>query len=338
MLLPGFDKNSIQINCLSAIFYMVFFIGFVIFSLGTLDRLIKLFLNTRFGFELMISADGGLNKSFLSLITILVMLFSFIGYFRFIFGYFMRNFERQADIFCFQTGIDPHSLISSFSKLGALLGDDSKRSNWHHFNINQRIDFIRNGITNPGLLKKHEKKIKRSLAIFLVVLILFSILSFNPYARKLDNMLDLNLMVSVIEQKIAKEPGNPELFSLLGMVYYELKEWVAAKESYEKSLSLKKDQPDALNNLAWLLIKCPDKKLLNPKKALKFARGASRLKTEAYILDTLAEAYLANSLYKEAYMAAQNALKLARENFPYYKSQLQKMKKAYEHFGTTHRI
>jgi tetratricopeptide (TPR) repeat protein len=286
----------------------------------------------------MISTDGGLNLNFLSLITILVMLFFFIGYFRFIFGYFMRNFERQADIFCFQTGIDPHSLISSFSKLGAVLGDDSKRSNWHHFNINQRIDFIRNGIENPGLLKKHDRKIKRSLIIFLVVLVLFSILSFNPFASKLDNMLDLNLMVSVIQQKIAKQPDNPELFSLLGMVYYELKEWTASKEAYEKSLSIKRDQPDALNNLAWLLIKCPDKKLLNPKKALKFSQQASRLKSAAYILDTLAEAYLANSMYKQAYVAARNALKVARENLSYYRSQLKKMKEAFEHFGTTHQI
>jgi len=316
-------------------FYMVFFIGFVIFSLGTLDRLVKLFLNTKFGFEIMISADGGLNLSFLSMLSIFIMLFFFVGYFRFIFGYFMRNFERQADIFCFQTGIDPNFLISSFSKLGALLGENSNRSNWHHFNINQRINFIRQGIDNPELLKKHEKKIKRSLAIFIVVLILFSLVSFNPLANKLDNILDLNLMVSVIQQKIAKNPDNPELFSLLGMVYYELKEWIASKEAYEKSIKLKNDQPEALNNLAWLLIKCPDKQLQNPKKALKFAQDASRLKTEAYILDTLAEAYLANSMYKEAYIAAQNALKMARENLSYYKSQVKKMNDAYKHFGTT---
>jgi len=310
-------------------YYLLFFLGFIVLSLGITDRLVKLFLNTEFGLNSVIRADGSLNTTLISFLIIFISIFIFIVYFRFIFGYFMRNFERQADLYCFQSGIDPVHMISTFTKLGFHTGDDEKKSNWHHFNISERIDFIKKSIINPEMIIRHNKKLRNSLFIFVVIMIAFTFLSFNPYASKLENKLDLNLVSNVVENKIKKGAEKPELYTLLGMIYYEQGKWSKSKIAYEISLQLNYNQPEVLNNFAWLLLKCPDKRFLNKKKALEFAKHALKLRKEAYISDTLAEAYYENSMFYEAFIASKFALEIAKKNHKYYKKQFEKMKKTY---------
>jgi len=308
------------------LYYLGFFIGFMILIFSVLDRLLNLFLNTRLGFSLVFSADGGFNLSFLSFLRIFISLFLFIFYFRFVFGYFMRNFEREADLYCFQSGINPVHLIASFMKLGARLGDDGKRKNWHHYNIGQRIDYIRKSMENPKLIQTHKKKVRRSLNIFVVALVIFTVLSFNPLASQWDNVL----VNGVVEKLIEKNPDNAQYYSYLAMLYYEQKKWAAARDVYEKSIRLNPNQAESLNNLAWLYLKCPAREFLDFERALKLAQEAFRLKRESFILDTLAEAYLANGLYKEALATARQALEMAGSNRGYYRKQLKKMQSAYK--------
>ncbi len=320
------------------LYYLLFFMGFVILSVGTIDRFIKVLLNSRFGFTLVISPDGSVNTAALSFLTVFVSLFLFVVYFRYIFGFFMRNFERQADLYCFSAGLDPNLLISSFMKLGVTLGDDGKKSNWHHYNIAQRIDFLRKSIDNPALVGQHDKKVRRVLRIFVALLILFTLVSFNPYANRLDKALDFNLMANVIEERIEKEPVNHQLYSLLGAVYYELEKWGPAKKAYQASLKLHYNQPEVLNNLAWLLVKCPEKKYRHHKLALQLAEDAIKLQEAAHIWDTLAESYLANKMYKRALAASIRAVEIAKENRKYYKDQVEKMKKMYQENKSITRI
>lgn len=316
------------------LFYVLFFIGFVILSYGTLDRLIKLFLNSPVGFNLIMTSEGQLNTSFLSFLTVLVSLILIIIYFRFVFGYFMRNFERQADLFCFQSGIDPLHMISSFKKLGQVLGDEGRKPNWHHYNIEQRIGFIEACLHGPEEIGRHQRKIKGALAGFLIILIIFTVVAFNPYATQLESVLDTNL----VQKWIEKDPDNFALLGLLGDLYYQAEEWISAKVAWEKSLEISTRQPSVLNNLAWMLLKCPDKSLRDEKRALELARKAAVLNKEAQILDTLAEAYYENGMYKEAYIAAKSALAVARENFKYFRDQLKKMERGYLLFRNTLKI
>jgi uncharacterized protein HemY len=169
-------------------------------------------------------------------------------------------------------------------------------------------------------------------------MIAFTFLSFNPYAGKLENKLDLNLMANVVESKIKKRAEKSELYKLLGMIYYEQGKWGESKRAFERSLQLNYNQPEALNDFAWLLLKCPDERFLNKKKALEFAKHALKLRKEAYILDTLAEAYYENSMFNEAFIASKFALEMARKNRKYYKKQFEKMKKAHRLFKSVIKI
>ena len=120
------------------------------------------------------------------------------------------------------------------------------------------------------------------------------------------------------------------------MVYYEKEDWLKCKKSYELSLELNYNQPEVLNNLSWLLLTSENKKLRDPKKALKLALDAVKLRETHYTLDTLAEAYYANSNYREALATAKKALEVSKkasdvtpENQLHYKKQLKKMKEAF---------
>ena len=72
----------------------------------------------------------------------LVIIIVFLIYFRFIFGYFMRNFERQADTYVYALFHSAKPLISTFEKIAATSGEHPDRPNWHHFSITKRIEYV----------------------------------------------------------------------------------------------------------------------------------------------------------------------------------------------------
>ncbi|HLP46544.1 MAG TPA: M48 family metalloprotease, partial [Candidatus Kapabacteria bacterium] len=306
--------------------YLVFLMGLMIIIGVAQDFILDFFLLTRKGLEMVFPGENVINTGVISAISIPVLLIIFIVYFRFIFGFFMRNFERQADGFCIESGIDPNYMISSFMKLGVRLGDDGKKSNWHHFNLSQRIDFIKKGMADPGIVRQHNRKVKQALAVFAVFLILFTALSYKSEPN-------LKRWASIIEHQLESTPDDFKLYSGLGEIYYQLKEWEKAKKAYEYAIGLNYNQPETLNNLAWLLLTAEDESLRDPKRALKLAKDSVELNEAAHTLDTLAEAYYQNHMYPEALNTAKRALELAAENRSYFKKQYEKMKKAVEKRG-----
>jgi len=316
-------------------YYLVFFLGFMLIVTSVLQLANNLAVSSPLGWYITIK-DGqfAINSSPMDYITFSIMLFLFILYFRFIFGYFMRNFEREADIFCFHADVDPNLLVSSFHKLEEHSGGEKEKSNWHHYTISQRVDFLKTCMENPRHAAAHEKKVKRSVRVFMTAMIIVVMLASYMYIAYPTPALDINgQMIEALEREVEKNSDNPIFYSALGQLYYQQEKWQEAKKAYENSIQLKYQQPEVLNNLAWLLLKCPDEKLLDPKRALKFAEDAVALnKNSFYSLDTLAEAYFQNSMYKEAYYAAKKAYLLATENRDYYEKQLKKMAKYYKTF------
>jgi len=303
-------------------YYLVFLMGFAVLGIGVVNWILA--------FGIVILPRTIINVETYNFISILISLFLLIVYFRFVFGYFMRNFERQADMYCFEAGVNPDYLISSFEKLGGHVGDDGEKSNWHHYNISQRIGFLRKCMETPQHIVKHNKKIKRALGVFIAAMAVVAIASFSDPTGFIIYHGERNLQI-----QIEKDPGNPQLHAALGQYSYLVEKWEQSKEAYESSLRLNSRQPEVLNNLAWLYLKCPDKRLLNHRRALKLAEDAAALRQPPHILDTLAEAYFQNSMYEEAYIAAQKAFRKAVDNRKYFKDQLEKMLKFYRKFKSS---
>lgn len=97
----------------------------------------------------------------------------FVGYFRFVFGYFSRLFERQADLHLFELGISPSHLIHAL-KAVAYTSGGYESPNWHHYSIKQRVEFLYACMQNPLLVRKHHRKVKIVLGIYFLLLLVAS--------------------------------------------------------------------------------------------------------------------------------------------------------------------
>lgn len=99
------------------------------------------------------------------------------GYFRFIFGYFSRQFERQADLHVFKLGIAPGHMIHALKEVAQTSGG-YESPNWHHFSIKERVEFLEACAQNPLLVDKHHKKVRRLVWLYFVIFVFGSLYIF----------------------------------------------------------------------------------------------------------------------------------------------------------------
>jgi Zn-dependent protease with chaperone function len=248
----------------------------------------------------------------------------FILYFRFGFGFFMRNFERQADIYLYRFYPDASPLIRTFHKIAAISRQAMDRPNWHHFSIGQRIRFLEHCQKNPALVNRHHRRVKRMIigAVFVLLAVFWIGYSIN-YGR-LKPGFDNYIARQVVFQQLENNPENAELQVLAADFHYSRQNYMKARQAYEAVLLTDKNHVHALNNLAWLLTTCPDESMRDHETALALAARAAGLSQAPFVLDTYAEALFANNRVAEALQAARKALALAEDRHAYYREQVRR--------------
>lgn len=252
--------------------------------------------------------------------------FVMIVYFRFIFGFFMRNFERQADLHVFKAIGDIYPLISSFEKIAWLSGNIREQPSWHHFSIAQRVRFLQQCREKPGLIKRHDRKVYGWLLAFLVFMgISVAWLGSTPDPLTVT-LADSKFLEAVLQHRIRQEPGRADWHRVLGNLYVEKNRDADAIREYRLSISQDPDSPEVINNLAWLLITSRDRSLRNPAQGLEFAKRAVELSQDAHILDTLAEAYWVNGLIDKAVETEKKALETDPPKKEFYLKQMDKFR------------
>lgn len=117
------------------------------------------------------------NLSHPAIIFILTAIFIAL-YFRLVIGFFSRLFERQADLYGMQIGVPIPSMIEALDTIGNLTGNSHKLPNWHHFSIEERIQFLKKVEQNPDLARQHHKYIWNMQMLFLFCLGLAALLFF----------------------------------------------------------------------------------------------------------------------------------------------------------------
>ena len=309
------------------LFYLLFFVGYMLLSYLTFDMILFGIIYAE-PVSWIINQTGFEQTTVISTLFSLVMIIVFIIYFRFIFGFFMRNFERQADIYVYSLFESAKPLISTLQKIATTSGQSADRPNWHHFSIRERIDYLKNCESNPQWIHRHNRRVKKSIGIYLVGLVLIGFIGYQLNLGTIGEKLNQGFLEKVITRELQKSPDNPNLYRSLGDLYYSRNDYRGARGAYEKSLELRLDDPHVLNNLAWLYATCEDQSLRNPERSLKLARLAAKLEQSSYIFDTLAESYFVNGMDQEAVAAARRALAMAKSNKAYYKAQLEKFRKA----------
>lgn len=101
-------------------------------------------------------------------------------YFRYVFGYFSRLFERQADLHVFEVGIPPEHMHQALDELGVLTGNTHHHPSWHHHSISERMTFLEKAASDPSLIDKHHRRVKKNLIVYCSLLIFFCCLVLSP--------------------------------------------------------------------------------------------------------------------------------------------------------------
>jgi Zn-dependent protease with chaperone function len=308
------------------LFYLLFFIGypFLYFVFYFPIDLLMVFTATPNGLLDQLGLDPAVAS--ITLLN-LIMITTFLVYFRFIFGYFMRNFERQADTYVYSLLKSAQPLISTFHKIASTTAQPADKPNWHHFSIKERIDFLERCEVNRSAIDQHNRKIRNSIVIYVTLLIFTGVTGYHLTFNTDGDRLKSYLYERSILNELHGSPENPHLYGALGLVYYSQKKYPEAIKAYEKSLQLMPEQDQVLNNLSWLYATCQDPAYRNPQKALLLAKKAAALNPSPEILDTLAESYFINGDIKKAIQIELKTLSKS-DNQEYYEAQLRRFTEA----------
>jgi Zn-dependent protease with chaperone function len=191
-------------------------------------------------------------------------------YFRLIFGFFSRLFERQADLHSYVVGTPPEHMINALDQIGIATGNTHNHPSWHHYSIRERIDFLEHAIKHPDCIEKHHSRVRRWVSFYFLVFfgacaILFSssLTRYSPFdtihetingaSTEIKGWTTRNLTNRTADHliEIYQLPGDPHLIrkaivnglnQYIG--YYDdgLVEYAAAEELYgedELAASLK---------------------------------------------------------------------------------------------------
>jgi len=306
-------------------FYLVFLLGYLVlaYPLSTVSFFLVL------ASDIPLRMIGGTDYQLLtvmSLLSTLPLLLLLVFYFRFLFGFFIRNFERQADLYVFGVMGRPDSLISALEKVGYHSGNVRDVPSWHHFSIKQRVDFLAAAAGNPSLLRNHRLKLRRALASYLVGLVAIGAIGYLFNSGAIGKGFNERLNFKVLTGLVKLEPENSQLRLRLGTLYYTRNQPKEAVLHLERALELDSDNPEIMNNLAWIFATSKEEAFSQPQRALALAERAAADSRESYILDTLAEAYYANGQTRKALAAAEQALAAAPGDPAYYLEQVEKFR------------
>ena len=310
-------------------FYLFFFAGYMLISYTLFDVILIAILYIPQLYPLMEQVQGRqttATSAFFSLGAIL----SFLIYFRYIFGYFMRNFERQADAFVFTLFNSSLPLVTTLQKIAMTSGQPANKPNWHHYSILERINFLRKCEADRSWISRHDRKIRRSIAVYLAGILLIGALGYTLNWGDTGKKLNAHLFEQVLLREIEKNPNNPVAYNVLGDTYVLRKNFEMAQQAYEKAILLQPDNFSALNNLAWILATSEDEAFRDPRPRRASCARAAELKPSSQILDTFAESLYRNGQPEEAIYIGEKALLSATGDRSYFEKQLDKFRQALE--------
>jgi Zn-dependent protease with chaperone function len=308
-------------------FYLFFFIGYLLFSYAVFDLILFLILYSDLTYRFVDSLNFHQN-TMISVVFSALAIIMFLFYFRYIFGYFMRNFERQADTYIYHLFDNAGYLITTLQKIAMTTGQPADRPNWHHFSIAERIGYLKKCEADRSWILRHDRKVKKSIAVYLIGLLIIGGVGYHLNFGETGQFLNNRFFEKLLQRELERTPDNPKLYSMLGDLYFSKKMYPETISAYERAIDLAPKSPQVLNNQAWLYATCEDDRYRNPERALQLAKKAAILASTPQILDTLAECYFINGYRQKAIETGEQALALARPDGAYFEKQLEKFRTA----------
>jgi Zn-dependent protease with chaperone function len=305
--------------------YLLVIAGFSILA-GFVLEPFTFFILSRDWYYTLLAISGLSAENLLTVLMAVVVLLLMVLYFRFLFGFFIRNFERQADLHVFDAIGSSKTIISAFEKIAVLSGNIRDLPSWHHFGIGQRIAYLEKCEADPVWIRRHNRKVRFCLIAYVLIV---GGAAFGQNILPADlwkDSYELKYTEYILEQKLTKEPEKALWLGIAGDLMQHKKMEKKAVTAYEKALLLEPSNPKFLNNMAWLLLTSDDLSLRDPKRALDMARLAGIQLPAGHILDTLATAYWANGFVAKAIYTEEKAILANPAEGSYYRQRIHKFK------------
>ena len=250
-------------------------------------------------------------------------------YLRYIMGFFMRHFERQADLYALTVTGRAAPLAEALEKVASLSGGTRDVPSWHHFSVAQRVEALYQAQADPRRVKGQADLIKKGLAVYLAGLLLVAGLGWSASAFNWGEGMKRQAAIRQIQRQLEQNPLNHRLRMALGILRFESGQEKAALDDLETAARMAPSDAEALNALAWVLATARDRGLRRPKEALALALAAVHINPAPAIWDTLAEAYFLNGRPDLAAAAARAALAAGpKTKLRYFKDQLKRFEQA----------
>jgi predicted Zn-dependent protease len=299
--------------------YLLVLAGFALLAQALMPVTVYWLLGTD-SFYRLVEASGADPGDMLSFLGSAPLFAALLVYFRFLFGFFMRNFERQADLAALEETGDGRALAAVLDKIALLAGNIRDQANWHHFGIGERIEFLLRAEADPGVGRRHHLKVRAALAAF-VLAMAAGVFLYSRAMPALARTDAARFSEAVVRHHLEKEPDNPMWLLSYADLLQDRHREREALAVYERALKLAPDDPEVMNNLAWLLLTARIPWIRDGERALVLARRAAAVSRKAYILDTLALACFVNGRKEEAVRLEDEAIRLDPAGADYYEKQ-----------------
>ncbi|MFZ5586485.1 MAG: M48 family metalloprotease [Thermodesulfobacteriota bacterium] len=314
--------------------YLLLFAGFFALAYALAEPLTMLLnlgvyalVQTQAGLELVAGLE--VDNGWLGVALALPLVLLLVLYLRYVMGFFMRHFERQADFFALTLLGDPRPAAEALERIGLLTGDSRRVPSWHHFSIAERSQALFAAAARPGAARRQALVIRRGLAAYLAGLLLLGGLGWGLGAVDAGRGLRQAIVLRVLEGRLDQRPPDARSLLALGVMQFEAGRQAQARDSLTAALGLAPEDPEVANALAWLLATARDEELRDPAWAVELALMAVGRAPEAHIWDTLAEAYFVAGQPGKAAAAARAAIAAGpRERPEYYRQQLERFERA----------
>ncbi|MFH1034620.1 MAG: M48 family metalloprotease [Pseudomonadota bacterium] len=319
--------------------YMLFFIGFFVLAYALAEPLTLLgnallynLAGSAWGLGLL---DGqGQGQGWLSALMAMPLILVLLLYLRYVMGFFMRHFERQADFFALDLMGSPAPIAGALERVGWLSGNSRQVPSWHHFSIAQRSEALWAKQGRPGAARAEGLVLRRGLAVYLAGMLLLAGLGWGMQALDLGQGLRQGLLIRLFEDRLGQGGQDAQTHIALGTLRFEQGDQAGAVRELRLALALAPRDPEAQNALAWVLATARDASLRAPQEALRLAQAAVASSPRPHIWDTLAEAYLLSGQPDLALAAARAALAAGPQERPeYFEAQLRRFEQAARQAG-----
>jgi STE24 endopeptidase len=178
---------------------------FVIFGMFVIAGLFSLFFSESIFLSIQmqnIQSPSPLWEALLLLAFFVPYVLIFALYFRFVFGFYSRHFERQADLHPFTIGTSPEEMIRALDHIGTATGNTHDTPSWHHYSLRERMNFLKKAVANPAIVDAYHKKVRRYVAVYFLCFAAASVILISPAFSHIPLLQQVNDMVDFIQDKI----------------------------------------------------------------------------------------------------------------------------------------